>query len=96
MNGFSGVISVHPKEGHPTFVRKPSDPDNPQLTLCIRLDDPKTAGSKTPTVLLEPRFLVPHDKFMRRVSTDLGATLAFLGGVSSSAVEAVAAQALGG
>ena len=43
----------------------------PQFTLCIRLDDPAAAGEKSP-VLLEPRFLVPHDKFLKRVSVDLG------------------------
>jgi len=92
LNGFSGIIAAHPREGHPTFVRKPADPDRPQLTLCIRLDDPAAAGEKG-SVLLEPRFLTAHDKFLRQVSGDLSATLAFLNG--SPPEDAATISALG-
>lgn len=75
LNGFGGVISSHPREGHPTFIHKPAAPDRPQFTLCIRLDDPAAAGEKS--VLLEPRFLVPDDgteckrRDVRRLTHDL-------------------------
>ncbi|CAE8676280.1 unnamed protein product [Polarella glacialis] len=58
LNGFSGTICLHKREGHPTFIRKPSAPDVPLLTFCVRLDEPELAGEKI--VLLEPRFLTPQ------------------------------------
>lgn len=48
LNGMHGTIIAHPREGHPTFVSKPSA--RPRLTFCIRFDGSGTA-------LLEPRFL---------------------------------------
>jgi hypothetical protein len=48
LNGMRGTIIAHPREGHPTFVSKPSA--RPRLTFCIRFDGSGTA-------LLEPRFL---------------------------------------
>jgi len=68
-NGLTGTISAHPREGHPTFVRKPAAPDQPLFTLCIRLDDPRAAGQTT--VLLEPRFLAPYGDVVVRLSDDL-------------------------
>merc|ERR1719310_588726 len=43
LNDFTGIICLHPREGHPTFIRKPAEPERPQLTVCIRLDDPVAA-----------------------------------------------------
>lgn len=57
VNGLCGTICRHKREGHPTFIRKPSAPDTPQLTLCVRMDEPELAGEKL--VLLEARFLEP-------------------------------------
>jgi len=57
LNSFCGTICTHKREGHPTFIQKPSAPDSPQLTLCVRLDEPELAGERV--VLLEPRFLEP-------------------------------------
>lgn len=76
LNGFSGIVSLHPHEGHPTFVRKPSAPERPQLTVCVDFDDPDAAGERS--VLLEPRFLVPYDKAVEAVSNELCSTLATL------------------
>jgi len=76
LNGFSGVVSLHPNEGHPTFIRKPSAPDRPQLTVCVSFDDPDAAGERS--VLLEPRFLLPYDEAVEAVSKDLSSTLAAL------------------
>mmetsp|Transcript_25235 Transcript_25235/g.44814 ORF Transcript_25235/g.44814 Transcript_25235/m.44814 type:complete len:925 (-) Transcript_25235:104-2878(-) len=85
LNGFSGRIAAHPKQGHPTFLSKPSDPQRPQFTLCVRLDDPVAAGQKS--VVLEPRFLTPYAAHVRKVTGDLsmlGATLASLTSLSAT------------
>lgn len=74
LNGLSGVVAAHPKQGHPTFVSKPSAQGHPQLTVCVRFDDPKAAGERS--ALIEPRFLVPYDKAVEDISGDLGAMLA--------------------
>lgn len=55
LNGFSGKIRKHKREGHPFFIQKPSMPDTPQLCVCVRLDEPEMAGERV--VMLEPRFL---------------------------------------
>mmetsp|Transcript_70951 Transcript_70951/g.135299 ORF Transcript_70951/g.135299 Transcript_70951/m.135299 type:complete len:400 (-) Transcript_70951:108-1307(-) len=85
LNGFSGRIAAHPKQGHPTFLSKPSDPQRPQFTLCVRLDDQVAAGQKL--VVLEPRFLTPYAAHVRKVTGDLsmlGATLASLTSLSAT------------
>lgn len=70
LNGFTGTVVAHPREGHPSFIERPPKPKNdvadegPQLVLCVRLEDPVAAGQKT--VLLEPRFLVPRGPDTRR------------------------------
>jgi len=56
-NGLTGTIVEHPREGHPTFVSKPTAPERPRLTFCVRFEDALEAG--TATALLEPRFLMP-------------------------------------
>lgn len=56
-NGLTGTIVEHPREGHPTFVSKPTAPERPRLTFCVRFEDASEAG--TSTALLEPRFLMP-------------------------------------
>lgn len=70
LNGFSGVVSLHPKQGHPTFVCKPSAPGQPQLTICVCFDDPEAAGERT--ALIEPRFLQPYDDAVQKMSNSLG------------------------
>jgi len=55
LNGLAGVISEHPREGHPTFIRKPSRPDKPRLTVCVVFSDPIAAKGRS--ALLEPQFL---------------------------------------
>lgn len=69
LNGLTGAIASHPREGHPTFVRKSTPPFQPQLAVCVRLDETAVAGSRA--VLLEPRFLVPHEQYLREVSQAL-------------------------
>lgn len=69
LNGLTGAIASHPREGHPTFVRKSTPPYQPQLAVCVRLDETAVAGSRA--VLLEPRFLVPHEQYLREVSQAL-------------------------
>lgn len=83
LDGFSGRIVAHPKQGHPTFLTK-SDPTRPQLTLCVRLDDPTAAGRSS--VLLEPRFLTPYAEHVRKVAKDLADLRATLGTLSDTAV----------
>ena len=56
LNGLTGVIAEHPKEGHPVFIRRPASPDDPTLVVCVRFDDPVAARGRSS--LLEPRFLV--------------------------------------
>jgi len=70
LNGFSGVVSLHPKQGHPTFVCKPSAPGQPQLTICVCFDDPEAAGERS--ALIEPRFLQPYDDAVQKMSNSLG------------------------
>jgi hypothetical protein len=59
LNGLTGVVAEHPREGHPTFIRRPKCPEKPQLTVCIRFTDPSAANQSS--ALLEPRFLEPFD-----------------------------------
>lgn len=60
LNGLSGVICSHRRQGHPCFVQKEKKPDQVWLTFCVQLDDSQAVGEKS--VLVEPRFLVPcHD-----------------------------------
>lgn len=59
LNGLTGSISAHPREGHPVFIRKAAAPDKPQLRVCVSFDDPEAA--KVKSALLEPRFLTPYD-----------------------------------
>jgi len=60
LNGQVGVVSAHPRNGHPSFVRKRSRPDEPQLVLCIVFENPEAARERS--ALLEPRFLKPFDQ----------------------------------
>lgn len=56
LNGSTGSICAHKREGHPSFIVKSKGHVQPQLLLCIRLDDP--AAAKEKLVLLEPRYLI--------------------------------------
>ena len=58
MNTLTGVISVHPRQGHPCFIKKPSNP-NPQLAVCVTFDD--AVAAKDRNAVLEPRFLTSFD-----------------------------------
>jgi len=69
LNGHAGFICKHPREGHPTFIRTKASPDSPQLTVCVRLDDPPVASDKS--VLMEPRFLVPYEHFLAHAASRL-------------------------
>lgn len=71
MNGRTGTIIEHPREGHPTFIKKPTAPDRPVLAVCVRFDDlvdpacrfgPKKGAS---SMMIEPRFLVPYQEFVQ-------------------------------
>jgi len=70
LNGCVGTIAKHPKEGHPTFIHKPSEPNLAQLTLCVRFKDPEAAGQKC--VLLAPKFLIPLQEFSQKTVHGLG------------------------
>jgi len=70
LNGLVGTITKHPRNGHPTFIHKPSKPDLAQLTLCVRFQDPEAAGQKS--VLLEPKFLTPLQEFSHKAVHDHG------------------------
>jgi hypothetical protein len=69
LNGCTGTIAAHPREGHPTFIRKPSAPDQPRLTACVHVDNPTVADEKV--ILLEARFLVAYDDVVLRATCDL-------------------------
>lgn len=58
LNGCTGIISLHPQQGHPILIPSKSTLEMPQLAVCVRLLDPPP-GAQGP-VLLEPRFLVQH------------------------------------
>lgn len=60
LNGLTGIISEHPKEGHPVFIRKSASPDTPILAVCVCFNDPNAAKGRS--ALIEPRFLVPFDE----------------------------------
>lgn len=74
LNGFSGEVIRHPREGHPSFIAKPSRPDQPQLTVCVRFDDPVGAGERS--ALIEPRFLLAEPEYFQRVSDSLEKAIA--------------------
>jgi len=75
LNGLTGVIREHPREGHPIFIRR-SEADNPRLTVCVHFDDPLAAKGRSN--LLEPRFLTSfEDAAVREAEClrDVAATL---------------------
>jgi len=67
LNGCTGAVARHPRSGHPSFVCKPQAPEEPRLTLCVRLDDPAANAGKA-SVLVEPRFLQPYGDWVRQIS----------------------------
>merc|ERR1712217_189430 len=71
-NDLSGVITSHPREGHPVFIQKKED--RPLLVVCVLFDDPESAGQKS--ALLEPRFLRAFDEAVLEVSKSLRDKLA--------------------
>lgn len=75
-NGLTGVVSAHPRQGHPAFIRKPSCPDTPQLVVCIVFDN--AAAARERSALLEPRFLKPFDEAADEITQSLGATIALV------------------
>jgi len=69
LNGLTGTICEHPREGHPSFVRKPSSPDKPQLTVCISFNDPSASSGRA--ALVEPRFLISFEDATLRATESL-------------------------
>jgi len=59
LNGLTGTIVAHPREGHPSFIRKGSSLEKAWLTVCVRFHDPHLAKHRS--ALIEPRFLLPRD-----------------------------------
>lgn len=76
LNGLSGRVVAHPTKGHPTFICKPSAPDQPQLTLCVTMDDPAAARQRS--VLLEARYLRPYEELLNETTADLQNVMASL------------------
>jgi hypothetical protein len=66
LNGLTGTIVAHPREGHPSFIRKGSSLEKAWLTVCVRFDDPHIAKHRS--ALIEPRFLLPRDVSLDRDS----------------------------
>jgi len=80
LNGLTGTIIVHPREGHPCFVRTKAG--KPQLTVCVRLEQPLSEYEKS--VLLEPRFLVSYARFVAQAASVLEAAVAPMRSESSA------------
>jgi hypothetical protein len=70
LNGQVGVISTHPKQGHPVLIDRPAHPNKPQLTICVALHDSP--------VILEPRFLSEWHEESMNVTRSLSVTAALL------------------
>jgi hypothetical protein len=75
LNGQVGVISTHPRQGHPVLIDKPACPSKPQLTVCVALSDQSV---KERSVLLEPRFLTAWQEESMKVTKSLSETAALL------------------
>lgn len=69
LNGLAGVISAHPKEGHPVFIRKQACPDKPLLSVCILFED--ITAAKVKSALLEARFIVPYEEVALQATKQL-------------------------
>ena len=69
LNGLTGTIFEHPREGHPVFVRKAKCPECPRLAVAIKFHDPRAAKQRS--ALLEPQFLRPYDE--AELQTELSA-----------------------
>jgi len=87
LNGCVGSVVEHPREGHPSFIKKPSAPESPILTVCVKFDDASTAGQAS--MLLEPRFVLPYKDFVDRAVVGLASESAQL---DTSLVESVIAR----
>merc|ERR1712226_1408086 len=70
LNGLTGVICKHPKEGHPSFIRKPACPEKARLTVCIAFDD--SSSARTKSALIEPRFIKSFEEVAHSKALDLG------------------------
>jgi hypothetical protein len=75
LNGASGEVIRHPREGHPCFISR-SNAAGPQLTLCIRLDE-RWQGKRT--ILLEPQYLATSSALLRKATADLADVVFTLG-----------------
>lgn len=75
LNDQVGIISKHPRQGHPVFVTKNACPASPQLTVCVAFED---AFIKERSALLEPRFLTNWQDACRRNSLTLADQVALL------------------
>ena len=78
MNGRAGSIVAHPREGHPSFLCKPSRPD-PVLTVCVNL-----GGT---LVLVEPCYLMLSEEFTKQAVLGLGNAAAALAPESQDVLE---------
>ena len=76
LNGLTGVICKHPRQGHPCFVRKFSASDIAQLTVCVSFTNPTVA--KVRSALLQPRFLEPYHDVVLSTTDELSETVAVL------------------
>lgn len=72
-NGFTGCIVAHPREGHPAFISKPSAADRQLLAVTVKFDDTARAGLKS--LIVEPRFLLPYDEYIMRLTHDVLASV---------------------
>jgi len=92
LNGLIGVVSSHPREGHPVFIRK-SDAEHPKLVVCILFDSAQAAGRRS--ALIEPRFLAPHGVAVEHMSSSLACLKECLAVCSRETVASVTAPAEG-
>lgn len=76
LNGLTGVISEHPRQGHPVFINKSETHATPQLAVCVVFDDCKSAKQRS--ALLEPRFLKAFDEVTLQTVQSLGEAVAML------------------
>lgn len=67
LNGLSGRVGRHPKQGHPALVQR-SHAEEPQLRLVVLMDDAKAAGNTS--VFVEARFLMSPEAYTLKLITE--------------------------
>jgi len=68
LNGTTGIIVSHVRQGHPSFVQK-GESNIARLSLCVRIS--LSNGSER-CVLLSPQFLKTRQEFFLSVAQELG------------------------